>query len=386
MTRALPIDRRAALALAVALVAAASAPAQQPAAAPAAVSPASTNAGTPVRLMAENEKPMDVMLMLRKGDEIFYRLPNAPAGVMASFKFDRYQEAEFRFTLNEEQAYAYAFQRKWAQAAQLIHAAIFPTLPYLDLPENNATDPAIRAGRAYIRAAEQLVEAGGETNVAAAMRYYASAYQVLDAAGRAAWHPYGESAHLRSLLCLIELGKLDDAEKSLKATRVPEIGDASWGVYYLTKATLLYRQEKVREALDSAVLSYIHENKDVETFPDALMLAAQCYEDVNEPHRARDVYYEVARLFPGTDWGDEAKSRLQFIMDNGMTSKPEEANLAGVFFGTEEDMNGRANDFLKGIVRSEPKPEKKPKPKPKEEGKPKEEPPPPQPSEGEKKP
>lgn len=327
---------------------------------PAATAPATTNAGVAVRLLAENEKPMDVFLMKRDGETIFYRMPNAPAGVLASFKADHFQEAEFKISVNETQTYALAWQRKWADAAKMLHIAILPALPYLDLPENNMTDVALRAGRAYIRAAEQLVEAGGETNKATAMRYYGWAWQVLDAAGRANWHPYGQSAHLRSLMCLIEMGKLDEADKALKASRVPEIGDAAWGVYYLTKATLLYRQEKVREALDAAVLSYIHENKDVETFPDALMLAAQCYEDVNEPHRARDVYYEVARLFPGTDWGDEAKSRLQFIMDNGMTSKPEESNVAGVFFGTEEDMNKLSDDFLKGKVPdSTPAPKKR---------------------------
>lgn len=337
-----------AIVMAAALAAGLSAPAQTNAPAKPAVPD-----GVLTRLMKEGEAVREVILVKREGADIYFRMTNSPPGVLSSFKPELFEETEFRITLPEEKAYAAAFQRKWSQAAALLHGALIPTLPYLDLRENNAAESVMTAARYYLRAAQQALKRGGDAAKPEADKWYGYAYAMFTAAGRSAgWHPYGESCVIRAQMCLVELGRLDDAVKGLAAAREPSPGDGSWGVYWLARARLLYAQEKPREALDAVVQSYIHENKDVETFPDALMLAAQCYEDVNEPHRARDVYYEVSRLFPGTDWGDEARLRLKFVMENGMTTSGEDPNIAGIFFGTEEDMNALASKYLK---ESEPK-------------------------------
>ncbi len=308
--------------------------------------------GVLVRLGKEGEAIREVILVKREGPEIYFRMTNSPPGVMSSFKVEAFDDAEFKVVVPEEKAYAASTQRRWAQAAALLHGALAPTFPFLDLRENNATEPVMAAARYYLRAAQQAFKRG-EAGRPEAEKWYGYAHALFTAAGRSAnWHPYGESSVIRAQMCLIEIGRLDEAAKGLAAAREPAPGDASYGIFWLAKARLLYAQEKPRDALDAAVQSVIHENKDVETFPDALMLAAQCYEDVNEPHRARDVYYEVARLFTGTDWGDEARLRLKFIMENGMTASGEDPNIAGIFFGTEEDMNALANKYLK---ESEPK-------------------------------
>ncbi len=309
--------------------------------------------GVTVRLAKENEPLLEVILVKRQGPTVFYRMPNAPAGVMSQFAVDAYEEAEFRIEIPEEKAYAAALQRRWSTAGAILHNALLPTLPFLDLPENNAADPVMTAARYYLRAAQQAAKKGGDAAKAESDKWYQYAYGLFSAAARAKdWHPFGESCLIRAQICLLDLGRADEAEKGLAVARAPEPGDASYGVYWLAQARLLYAREKPREALDAVILSSIHETKDVETFPDALMVAAQCYEDVNEIHRARDVYYEVARLFTGTEWGDEARLRLKFIMENGMTKEAEEANITGVFFGSEEDMNVMADKYL---TESEPK-------------------------------
>jgi hypothetical protein len=309
--------------------------------------------GVTVRLAKENEPLLEVILVKRQGPTVFYRMPNAPAGILSQFTFDAYEEAEFRIEIPEEKAYAAALQRRWSTAGAILHNALLTTLPYLDLPENNAADSVMSAARYYLRAAQQAAKKGGDAAKAESDKWYQYAYGLFAAAARAKdWHPFGESCLIRAQICLLDLGRVDEAEKGLATARAPEPGDASYGVYWLAKARLLYAREKPREALDAVILSSIHETKDVETFPDALMLAAQCYEDVNEIHRARDVYYEVARLFTGTEWGDEARLRLKFIMENGMTTAAEEANITGVFFGSEEDMNALSAKYL---TESEPK-------------------------------
>jgi tetratricopeptide (TPR) repeat protein len=319
----------------------------------AAVARAAAEPGVLVRLVKENEAQREVLLVRRQGDVIFFRLTNSPPGVYSQFKAADWDEAEFKIQIPEPAAYLEASRRQWASAARRLHVAIAPALPFLDLPRNNVFEPAVRAAWYYVRAAQQAARRG-EAGQADARTYYTAAYEVFREAGRAAsWHPYGQCAAIRAMLCLVELGRLDEAEAGLAKFPEPEIGDMAWGVYWLARAQLYYAREQPRYALEAAILSYLHENKDVETFPDALMLAAQCYEDVNEVHRARDVYYEVARLFPGTDWGDEARARLVNIMDRRMTERPEDPNIAGIFFGTEENMNEKVRQFLK---ETEPKP------------------------------
>ncbi len=303
--------------------------------------------GVLTRLVKEDKVVREVVLVRRQGPTIFFRLTNSPPGVYSQFTADEFDEAEFRIQIPEQAAYADEFARRWLNAARRLHAAVAPALPFLDLKQNNAFEPTVRAAWYYVRAAQQANRLGGTGQVEAA-KWILEAHRLFAAAGAAAsWHPYGESAAIRAWMCLAELGRLDEAETGLARQREPEIGDASWGVYWLARAQILYAREQPRLALDAAVRSYLHENKDIETFPDALMLAAQCYEDVNEVHRARDVYYEVARLFPGTDWAIEARIRLKTMMDTGMTAAPEDPNITGIFFGTEENMNEKVLKYLK---------------------------------------
>jgi hypothetical protein len=106
--------------------------------------------------------------------------------------------------------------------------------------------------------------------------------------------------------------------------------------------------------MDAAVKSLCFENKDVDTFPDALLISARCYEEMQEWYRARDVYYEVGRLFPKTDWADAAVSRLDFIMKKELTKDKEKLPIENVFFRFHEDMNKLALELLDKSKRTEP--------------------------------
>lgn len=303
--------------------------------------------GVLTRLVKEEKTAREVVLVRRQGPVILFRLTNSPPGVYSQFTPDEFDEAEFRIQIPEQAAYADAVARRWLHAARRLHAAVTPALPFLDLKQNNALEPTIQAAWYYVRAAQQANRLGGTGQVDAA-KWLREAHRLFAAAGAAAgWHPYGESAAIRAWMCLAELGQLDEAEAGLARQREPDVGDASWGVYWLARAQILYAREQPRPALDAVIRSYLHETKDIETFPDALMLAAQCYEDINETHRARDVYYEVARLFSATDWAAEARIRLKTMMDMGMTAAAEDPNIAGIFFGTEENMNEKVMAYLK---------------------------------------
>ena len=72
---------------------------------------------------------------------------------------------------------------------------------------------------------------------------------------------------------------------------------------------------------------------------DALLVSAQCYEEMQEWHRARDVYYEVARIFPATDYAAMSIKRLRFIMKKELSMGKEKVPIEYIFFRYKEDMN-----------------------------------------------
>jgi len=87
----------------------------------------------------------------------------------------------------------------------------------------------------------------------------------------------------------------------------------------------------------------------VETFPDALLLSARCDEELLEPYRARDIYYEVAKLFPRTDWAAVAVERLHGLMNQGLTREKEKSPIENVFFKTGDDINKLVEALFKDL-------------------------------------
>jgi hypothetical protein len=128
--------------------------------------------------------------------------------------------------------------------------------------------------------------------------------------------------------------------------RVPGRGDGSFGIYSLAQAKLRHARGDARAALDQLVPSLLYENKDVAVFPEALMLAAQCYEEINDIHRTRDVFYEVARVFPGTEWAEVAHERLVTIQRENLIGDAEDVAVTTVFFGGKDDMEQLVVEYL----------------------------------------
>ena len=102
--------------------------------------------------------------------------------------------------------------------------------------------------------------------------------------------------------------------------------DADAGRAWLLRGAEAFRAGHAREALDAAVISVGLADKDLASFPDALLLSARGYEAVAEVDRARDVYGEVATLFLRTGWAATASERLRLIALPGRTQDEERAS------------------------------------------------------------
>ena len=238
----------------------------------------------------------------------------------------------------------------WPKAIRILREVYEPTYLYLDLPENNAAEGALDLGTTMMKFARRTARGAKDADERAkASQQYDAAYRVFQACSKAEWSSVGALGILKGCRCLLAV----DAEKAKTARRrveemeEPTPGDDSYGHYWLLKAELAQLGGDVTNAMDAAVKSVCFENKDVETFPDALMLTADCYERLGNFYRARDVYFEVAKLFPETDWSADALVRLEAILASGKTQKKEAATAESTFFGLEEDMNALAEALVK---------------------------------------
>ncbi len=263
--------------------------------------------------------------------------------MLASIPLSSIQEIEFALGYDPAAVFRAVRSRQYVRGAELITAGLRPLLPYMDIAPNNAVLPLFEASDYLLKQAVILSREGKQEEAASIFRRALVQFRVL---ASLKWFERASRSELLMIQCMLQLGETDKAGEVLDQATVPDESDSEAGLYWLTQARLRYDTQRLHEALDAAVKSSVYESKDINTFPDALLLTARCYEDMLDFHRARDVYFEVARLFMNTPWGDFARARLDFVMTSGLTKEAEEANITKLFFETEEDMDKLAMDFL----------------------------------------
>jgi hypothetical protein len=300
-----------------------------------------------VAIVRAGDQVRTITFVGRNKEGVLFTESDTGEGTRLLLKADEIKDVSFRLDYDPADVFKAVRERDWNQAVRILLPVLKPTLPYLDLVENNAAEPALDLGDYMMRGAEQRRRAGTPESVAEMVtKQYTSAYTVFTQVAQADWSYVGKVAALKRVKCLLELDKPKTGDKVFAEIDEPMIGDAAYGLYWLIKAELGLQKKDFTGAMDAAVKSLCFESKDADTFPDALLVSAMCYEELQNWHRARDVYYEVACIFPGTDWEEAAVRRLKFIRDKGFTQGDEKAPIENVFFGLKEDMNARVNDFL----------------------------------------
>ena len=295
------------------------------------------------------KESLEVELVGRQGNKLAYREKGGPREASLSIDLASIVSLDFDIQLEADPFSRAIANRDWTVVATTLWPVLTPLMPYLDITDNNAAALAYTMGNAMIKVADGYRRANADDK---ARRLYVEAYKVLEVISKAQWFEDAESARLKGVLCLVAITNYPQAEAQLKTAQVPEIGDASWGLYWYAQAVLKYARGNVREAMNAVTRSLAFENKDIDIFPDALLLSARLYEDLLEPYRARDVYYEVAKVFPDTEWATIAREHLKYIMDKGLTKEPEKSSVEVVFFGLNENVNAKVTALLKGDDRA----------------------------------
>jgi len=305
-------------------------------------------------ILRVRDSNQDVTIIGRTEGELLLVEGSNVHGARKKIAVDAIERAHFRFKIEQGELRKHVMARQWNAAVRLLVKPLQVTLPYLDVPENNAADLVIAAGDYMMRAADVSRRAATtDEDRETVKKQYEAAYAILSYPTKADWYSGADIARLKRMKCLLELSKPKTAHHYFGQLREPVPGDRAYGLYWLVKAEMDYGKKAFRAAMDAAVKSLAFENKDVDTFPDALILSAACYEELQEWHRARDVYYEVACIFPGSDWADAAVSRLHFIMDRELTSGEDKTPIENVFFGLNEDMDQKVRDLFEKIEEQE---------------------------------
>ncbi len=319
-------------------------------AAPAALGQAAAAATGVLARVTSGNNDRDMYLLRVDGDKLYVRPLDAPPGIAIALDVAKIDKVNFKVDYSRAEAFRAIRSRAWAEAAGVIIAACRPMIAFIELPNNNVLEPALEAAHDFWMLGIQIQRLQGDKGADAAAKAFGAAQFIYERAARANWSSQGEIAGLRAILCQIQAGKLDPAVEALKNMREPQLGDAAYGLYWGAKAEISLRQQAYRDAVNQAVRAVVFDNKDGALFPEALFLSARCYEELLEVHRARDVYYEIARLFPNTEWGDLALAHLRTLMQNGSSREPEKVNIAKVFFGLDEDMNAVVDKFLASVT------------------------------------
>jgi hypothetical protein len=242
-------------------------------------------------------------------------------------------------------------KKEYSTAAAEIINKLAPALKYIKLPENNLVDPLFDAAYLYMRAASVYDDKKSKDfDKDKAQAEYAKAYRVFKKIAQAKWYYGAKLAELNTIFCNIRMNKLDIAAKQFAKIEEPLFGDADFGLYWLIDAQLKFHNNQLSQALDSVVKSIVFDTKDIHTFPEGLLLSAYCYEDMLDNYRARDTFYEVAKLFNGTPEGEIAFSSIQFIRNKKLTEQAEAVGLEKIFFDNIEDVNKKIDDHIVVIL------------------------------------
>lgn len=308
-----------------------------------------------VRSQIKDVEPVHYEMTLLGRQENMILMQGTQVGAVA-IQIDKAQIIRCEFEMEYDRlAVATALQNNdWASAVRVMTPSVRPAVPYLDIPDNNGFDLSMDLAMYMVNSAAREMRAASDSNtVSRAHRQYEAAYSIFKNAGRAEWTPYGRVAVLKGCRALIKQNKIEAAITDYETVDEPEPDDVAYGNYWLVRGELLFIKGKTREALEAACKSVVLANKDVETFPDSLMLTAVCYQKLGRFHRARDIFYEIAVIFTGTDWATDALVELTKIMEAKQTLDKEKAPLENVFFNVTEDMNKLAEELIKARAKKE---------------------------------
>lgn len=301
--------------------------------------------GIPARLTAGDET-RNVYLVGREDDMVRFKTdPESEA--VAGLPVDRLSDISVRLEYDGAKVYSAARQGEWGDAIRILLPAVRPHLPYLDIPGHEAAPLALQTGVYFLHAGMRVSGlALAPAPRAKAKKYFVVARRLFRACAKADWWPNAEDADYRALLCSVLLEEATEVEEGFAFAGAPPPDGPGVGAYWLAVAYRDFLRGEFLDAADAAARSAVFEDKDLSTFPYATALGGVCNERIERWYRARDAFFEVARLFPALPPGPVAEQRLVSVIQSGAVQEAEQAATRSVFFQGTDDIRRRIQAFL----------------------------------------
>lgn len=109
---------------------------------------------------------------------------------------------------------------------------------------------------------------------------------------------------------LVLAGRLDEATPLIAKLEEPDPKDRLFSLYQLLQGTREHRRENYGRALDLLTRGFVRAQTSYVWVPEMLYLIGDCYARIENPTPARNVWTEIAILYPESPWADQAKSSL----------------------------------------------------------------------------
>jgi ribosomal protein L22 len=110
--------------------------------------------------------------------------------------------------------------------------------------------------------------------------------------------------------CLVLADRVDEATPMIEALEEPEPNERLFSLYKLLQGSRAHRSENYGQALDVLTRGFVRAQTSYDWVPEMLYLIGDCYARSEDKLAARNVWTEIAILYPESPWANSAESSL----------------------------------------------------------------------------
>ena len=110
--------------------------------------------------------------------------------------------------------------------------------------------------------------------------------------------------------CLVLADRLDEATPMIEALEEPRPNERLFSLYKLLQGSRAHRGENYGQALDVLTRGFVRAQTSYDWVPEMLYLIGDCYARSEDVLAARNVWTEIAILYPESPWAKSAESSL----------------------------------------------------------------------------
>ena len=110
--------------------------------------------------------------------------------------------------------------------------------------------------------------------------------------------------------CLVLADRVDEATPMIDALKEPAPTDRLFSLYKLLEGSREHSKQNYNKALDVLTRGFVRAQTSYDWVPEMLYLIGDCYARAEDTVAARNVWTEIAILYPDSPWADRAESSL----------------------------------------------------------------------------